>query len=49
MIEKKLEFSDIANEQLDEMIAASVDSYNYCLLYTSSGICYIRDWAWRKA
>lgn len=31
MIEKKLEFSDIANEQLDEMIAASVDSYNYAL------------------
>ena len=31
MIEKKLEFSDIANAQLDEMIAASVDSYNYAL------------------
>ena len=31
MIEKKLEFTDVANEQLDEMIASTVDSYNYAL------------------
>ena len=31
MIEKKLDFSDVANEQLDKMIASTVDSYNYAL------------------